>query len=387
VRFTFAPEHRDFRDEVREFIATNVQESRELDAPAGEDPSSISWSPTFSKRLRDKGWLGLPLPPEYGGAGKDPMYQAIFNEEMAYHRAPLMAHWRGVYYVAPVLIRFGTEEQKSRLLPRILGCEMFFCTGFSEPQAGSDLASLQTRAIRDGDNYVINGQKIWTSDAHHAGWAWLAARTAPDLPKHKGISNFALDLSLPGVEVRPLKNMNDEHHFNEVFFTDVVVPSSALIGEENRGWYQTATSLDFERSSIANFASSQRMLDDLLPHLAAGNPKLTPLQRNTFAELYVRLGVGQMMSYNVAYMQSQGIVPNKEASIAKLMSSEIRQDVGRLVMDMYGLSAQLLERFPGEAEMVPAHNYISGTTATIAGGTSEVQRGIIATRGVGMPRA
>lgn len=387
MRFEFTPEQQMFRQEVRAFIMTNVEESRALDCPPGEDPSGVTWSPTFSRRLRDRGWLGLPLPREYGGAGKNPMFQAIFNEEMAYHRAPLMAHWRGVYYVAPVLIRFGTEDQKARLLPRILGCEMFFCTGFSEPQAGSDLASLTTRAIKDGDNYIINGQKIWTSDAHHAGWAWLAARTAPDLPKHKGISNFALDLSLPGVEIRPLLNMNGEHHFNEVFFTDVVVPSSALIGEENRGWYQTAASLDFERSSIANFATSQRMLDDLIPALRAGSPRLSALQRNAFAELYVRLGVGQMMSYNVAYMQSQGIIPNKEASIAKLMSSEIRQDVGRFIMDMYGLSAQFLERFSGEAEMIPAHNYIASTTATVAGGTSEVQRGIIATRGVGLPRS
>jgi 3-oxocholest-4-en-26-oyl-CoA dehydrogenase alpha subunit len=389
MQFAFADDHTKFRAEVVEFIAEHARASQEADSPPGAEPANVTWSPTFSRRLRDQGWLGLPLPQEHGGAGKDPMYQAIFNEEMAYHRAPVMAHWRGVFYVAPILLRFATDDQRDRFLPPILSCEMLFANGMSEPQAGSDLAGLSTRADRQGDDYVINGSKIWTSDAHHAGWIWLAARTNQAAPKHRGISNFVVDLTLPGVDIRPILDINGEHHFNQVFFSDVVVPASCLIGEEDRGWYQTATALDFERSSIANFAGSQRVIDDLIEDVRGDKlPRpLTRQLRNRLSELYVRLAAGRMLSYNVAFMQSKGIVPNKEASIAKLMSSEIRQDVARLLVDIFGLHGQRTDGGLIGAGVNPARSYTSAIAATIAGGTSEVQRGIIATRGVGMPRS
>lgn len=381
--FHLSAEEQAFRDMVTAFVHANADECCTIDDVS--DRHLIAWSPTFSKRLAAEGWLGLPLPKEHGGGGLNPLYQAIFNEVMAYYRAPLGAHWRGVYYVAPVLITFGTEAQKRRFLPRILNCEMFFCTGFSEPQAGSDLASLSTTAIRQGDHYIVNGQKIWTTDAHNAGWAWLAARTDTEAPKHKGISNFALDLSLPGVDIQPLQDLNGEHHFNQVFFDNVMLPAEDLIGEENRGWYQTAASLDFERSSIANFASSRRSLDDLLAYVKGRREKVGLSIRMRIADLYTKLLVGQAMAYNVAFLQASGMIPNKEASIAKLMSSEIKQELFAVTLGCFGMDGQV--RKTQRTGQDAAREYAAAVSATIAGGSSEVQRSIIATRGVGLPRA
>ncbi len=382
MRIRFTPQQQAFREDVRTFIADTLPPHID-DDPDGMR-GEMGWSPAFSKKLSERGWVALAWPKEYGGAEMGFMEQVIFNEEVAYWRAPIGAHRRGVFYVGPILILYGTEEQKAKHLRSITGGTGFYCQGFSEPGAGSDLASLKTRAVRDGDDYLVTGQKIWTSDAHRSDYCWLAARTDPDAPKHRGISNFILDMHAPGVTVAPLTNMADIHSFNQVFFDNVRVPAENLIGEENRGWYQTAATLDFERSSIATFAGTRRFLDDLLLVLRA-RPRGSRT-RFDIADLYTGVLVGQMLSYSIASMQEVGQVPNKEASAAKLLSSELRQRAGEVAVRALGMAGQVHEG-PGQLERgTYPRDYQAGVSATIAGGTSEIQRGIIATRGIGLPR-
>ncbi len=383
MRIRWTPEQLAFRDEVRGFLKENLGSptvSTDKDAVRGE----AGWSPEFSRRLADKGWIAIAWPKEFGGAGLGHLEQVIFNEEMSYWQAPIGAHRRGVFYVGPILILYGTDEQKKKHLNAVTGGTGYYCQLFSEPGAGSDLAGLQTRAIRDGDDYIINGQKIWTSDGHRSDYGWLAARTDPDAPKHRGISNFIVDMKSPGLNVRPLVNMADGHSFNEVFFENVRVPKENMIGEENRGWYQTAATLDFERSSIATFAGSRRFLDDLTAVIR--QRPIKPRTRYDLADLYTGVEVGQMLSYSIASMQVAGKVPNREASAAKLMSSELRQKAGIASVSALGMDGQVLRGGPAIAGGRYAKEYLSTVSATIAGGTSEIQRGVIATRGIGLPR-
>jgi 3-oxocholest-4-en-26-oyl-CoA dehydrogenase alpha subunit len=383
MQFRFTPDQQAFRQEVLDFLATNLPrqaEGAEDDRMRGE----LGWSPEFSLKLAEKKWVALAWPAEYGGSGKGHMEQVIFNEEMAYHKAPIGAHRRGVFYVGPILILYGTDEQKKKHLNAVTSGTGYYCQLFSEPGAGSDLASLQTRAVRDGDEYVVSGQKIWTSDGHRSDYGWLVARTDPDAPKHKGISTFILDMKSPGVTVRPLVNMAGIHSFNEVFFDNVRVPRENMVGEENRGWYHAAATLDFERSSIAVFAGTRRFLDDLIEVVREGSR--SGQTRHALADLYTTTLVGQMLSYSIASMQQAGRVPNKEASAAKLLSSELRQNAAIVASKALGMAGQVHEG-PGEVRYGRyAKDYLANVSATIAGGTSEIQRNVIATRGLGLPR-
>ena len=381
IRFT--PEQAAFRQEVLDFLGENLpadREGPEDDRMRGE----LGWSPEFSQKLAAKNWVALAWPKEYGGSARGHMDQVIFNEEMAYHRAPIGAHRRGVFYVGPILILYGTDEQKKKHLNAITSGSGYYCQLFSEPGAGSDLASLQTRAVRDGDDYLVSGQKIWTSDGHRSDYGWLVARTDPDAPKHKGISTFIFDMKAPGVTVRPLVNLAGIHSFNEVFFDNVRVPKADMVGEENRGWYHAAATLDFERSSIATFAGTRRYLDDLLPLVRSRG--LDDRDRHAMADLYTTVLVGQMLSYSIASMQEAGRVPNKEASVAKLMSSELRQNASVVAIRALGMAGQVHEG-PGAVKYGRyTRDYLANVSATIAGGTSEIQRNVVATRGLGLPR-
>jgi alkylation response protein AidB-like acyl-CoA dehydrogenase len=385
--FRFTAEQERFREEVRSFLADEL-----ADDSSDEDEFGSGWSPSFSRKLADRGWIALPWPKEYGGQAASHMMQVIFNEEMASHRAPAGAHRRGVFYVGPVLMLHGTEEQRRELLPRITAGEAFFCQGFSEPGAGSDAASIQTRAVRDGDDYVINGQKIWTSDGHRADYVYLTARTDPNAPKHRGISNFIVDLRSPGITVSPLVNLADVHSFNQVFYDNVRVPARNLVGEENRGWYVAAALLDFERSSIAGVANQRLMLDELVAYakdLARAGRLTSHLAaiRAELAQRAIEVEVGRIMSYTIASIQDRGQVPNREASASKLFTSELSQRMAQTGMRLLGLAGQVQ---PG-SRWVPLQGrieraYRSSVAATIGGGTSEIQRNVIATRGLGLPR-
>ncbi len=347
----------------------------------------------WAKKLADRGWIAPAWPKEYGGAGMSVMQQFIFNQEMASAGAPRGGNYGiGTGWAGPTIILYGSEEQKKKYLPPIVKGEAIWCQGFSEPGAGSDLAALSTRAIKDGDDYVINGQKIWTSGAHVSHYMILLARTDPDAPKHKGISYFILDMKSPGISIRPLVNMANNHDFNEVFFDNVRVPKENLIGEENRGWYVGTTTLDFERSGIATSVSHGLMVEDLgsfvRDNRSEGFVSKNPKLRYEIADRAIEAEVEAMLSYQVISMQSRGLVPNKESSIAKLFSSELDIRIAASAMKALGLYGQLKRGGPhtqlnGRAESM----YLYATTSTVGGGTSEIQRNIIASRGLAMPRA
>jgi 3-oxocholest-4-en-26-oyl-CoA dehydrogenase alpha subunit len=336
------------------------------------------------KGLAERRWLALPWPEEYGGMGASPMQQLIFNELMAYHGVPGVVNM-GVAWVGPVVILYGTDEQKSQYLSRIAGGDDIWCTLYSEPEAGSDLAAMQTRAVRDGDDYIINGQKIWTSFGHYADWGWLAVRTNPDAPKHKGLSTFAIKMDSPGITVRPLVNMAGSHEFNEVFFEDVRVPASQLIGEENRGWYNVAVGLDFERSSIGATSTARRTVDDLARYISQDRQLVSPSIRHRLADHAVAVTVLRMMAYSIATIQEKtGVAPNREAQMAKLFGAELQQQIGATALSTFGMDGQATT---ADSRAFPYHyQYLRSVANTIEGGTSEIQRTVIATRGLGLPR-
>ena len=266
------------------------------------------------------------------------------------------------------------------------------CQGFSEPNAGSDLAALQTRAVRDGDDYVINGQKIWTSGAHYANWMILLARTDFEAPKHKGISYFLLDMKTPGITTRPLIDMMNNHGFNEVYFENVRVPKDCLLGEENRGWYMAATTLDFERSSIGGAVEAKKMLDDLVGYAretkSNGHRLIDEVPvRVRVVEAGIEAELGRLLSYRVATLQARGQVPNYEASIAKLFNTDMKLRMARYGMEIMGLYGQLDHKskwvqLQGRFE----RQYLWQTGLAVGGGTTEIQKNIIAMRGLGLPR-
>ncbi|MEX1253071.1 MAG: acyl-CoA dehydrogenase family protein [Dehalococcoidia bacterium] len=392
--FRDTPEEADFRQEVRAFLDKELP-SRERTADvmaAAFDRSRFAELKEWRTKLADKGWIAPAWPKEYGGAGFSVMQQFIMNEEFAQARATPVGGM-GVAMIGPTLIIHGSEEQKKEHLGKILAGEVQWCQGFSEPGSGSDLASLQTKAVRDGDDYVINGQKIWTSGAQYAHWMFMLARTDSDAPKHKGISYFLLDMKSPGVSVQPLVNMGGNAAFNEVFFDNVRVPARNLVGEENRGWYIGTTTLDFERSSIGSSVAQQLQVEDMIrfatEHVSDHQSVLghSSTLRNDLADRLIEAKVARLLSYRVITMQAKGLVPNYEASMTKLYASELGQRIARTALKVTGLYGQLL----GDGERSPRRGrygqmYIQTLASTIAGGTSEVQRNIIATRGLGLPR-
>jgi len=291
--------------------------------------------------------------------------------------------------IGPTLIVHGSDEQKTRYLPKITSGEHIWCQGYSEPGAGSDLASLQTRAVRDGDEYVVNGQKIWTSGGHRANQMFCLVRTDPDAPKHRGISFLLIDdiKTTPGLTIRPLINMASRHHFNEVFLEDVRVPATNLIGEENRGWYVAMTLLDFERSGVGATAGQRHTLERLADALRKASAESREANRARMAELVVGNNVARLLGLRVASMQSKGLVPNYEASVIKIFQSELGQRIFNFGVNMLGLSGQLVPEEPTAplAGDMP-ENYLMSVPSTIYSGSNEIQRNVIATRGLGLPR-
>ena len=386
--FRDTPEDAAFRREVQEFVAKELPsdmrapDEMTLGVGVGEDPRDMEWL----KKLATRGWVAPSWPTEYGGAGLPVMQQFIFNEEMARARAP-RPNYIAVGMVGPTTIVHGTEEQKAEHLPGILSGEIYWCQGFSEPESGSDLASLQTRAVEDGDDFIINGQKIWTSGAHRADRMIMLARTDPDGPKHKGLSYFLLDMHAPGVTVRPLTNMAEMRSFNEVFFDNVRVPKKDMLGELNRGWYVALTTLAFERSGIVNAVALQQLLEEMVeatrPHRRAGDAQA----RYELADRAIEAQVAIMLSHRVASVQAKGQMPIQEASITKLFCSELGQRIARTAIGLAGLYGQLGPESPWAPLMGRiARMHLIQVGATLAGGTSEIQRNIIATRWLGLPR-
>lgn len=384
--FRFTEEEEAFRREVRHFLEQELRPEDQTWGPAR------SVRPDFTRKLAQKGWLGIGWPKEYGGLGRPYMEQLIYGEEMTYHRAPTGAHILAQNMVGPTLIQAGGDEHKREFLPRILRGEVVFCLGYTEPGAGSDLASLQTRAIAEGDYYVIAGQKTLISFAGQAHYCWLGARTDPDVPKHRGISLFIVDMKTPGVTIRPIETMAD-YEICEIFFDDVRVPKSALVGEPNRGWYYIATALDHERVFMgAIVAGHRRTFEELVQYAKerrqSGKPlSKNPIIRQKLAELAVELEVGRMLGYRVAWLLGKGVVPYHEASVTKVFTSELEQRLTNVGMQIMGLPGLLREG----SKWAPLRGYMEwayrfSILGTIGGGTNEIQRNIIALVGLGLPR-
>jgi alkylation response protein AidB-like acyl-CoA dehydrogenase len=386
MEFRFTPAQESFRTEVRDFL----RQALPAQGDAADPESSAAYSQAFSKQLAARGWIGLAWPTAYGGQALGAIEQTIFNEELITHDAPTAYHFVGERQMGPSIIRQGTDAQKAYFIPRILSADVSFAIGMSEPGAGSDLANVQTRAVQDGDDYVVNGQKIWTSNAHRADWLWLVCRTDPRAPKHRGISVLLLDLQTPGITVRPLVNLANRHGFNEVFFDHARVPRANLVGEENRGWYVTAENLDFERSGIDRLAATGRLYRDILQYVrtrrGTGGARARTV-RLALAERALEYEVGRLIAYRVAWLTSQGRVPNSEASMSKVYGAEWSQrlaQTGMQVVTAFALTGTPEERRLRERIELA---YVVTSADTIRGGTSEIQRNIIATRGLGLPRS
>jgi len=393
MNFCFTEEQEALRQEVRDFLKKEVPPDKtwvEWDEIYGDDEM---WriSRETARKFGEKGWLAFSWPKEYGGSGRSHVDACILGYEIAYHRATGI-DMQGTKMLGPSIIFFGTEEQKKQHLGPIARGEIVWCEGYSEPEAGSDLSSLKTRAVEQGDHYVINGQKVWTSGAHRADWMFLLARTDPDVKKSKGLTLFLIDMKTPGIEVRPLQSILGQNGFNEVFLEDVKVPKENILGEVNQGWLVGNAVLSFERSMVELVATTQRYLDDLVEfaindpigrRLLAQNPSL----RHKFAEMRIGTEVARLLNYRIAWMQDAGLSPDMEAAMSKVFISELLQTLMDAGMDLLGLYGPLRRHSPRVClrGMIPGE--ATGVLGIkIAAGTSEIMRTIIATRGLGLPR-
>ncbi|HXH20406.1 MAG TPA: acyl-CoA dehydrogenase family protein [Dehalococcoidia bacterium] len=417
MRLTDTPEEAAWRQEVRNFIKENLP--RELrgadDEGFGEGPIARNRRDEeelrrtraggegfrresgplaeWRKRLYERGWVAPAWPKQYGGAEMTVMQQFILSQEMAEAGAPQVGGM-GISLAGPTIIVHGTDEQKAEHLPKILSGETRWCQGFSEPGAGSDLASLQTRAVKDGDDYIINGTKIWTSGAQYANWMFMMARTDPDAPKHRGITYFLVDFTSPGITLKPLVQMTGAAGFNQVFFDNVRVPAKNIVGEVNRGWYVGTTTLDYERSGVGAAITARKSVERLAKFARETRDKdyntllRNPKVRLEIADRMVECNVLEMLVYRILHLQNVGMIPNYEASMGKLYRSELNQRIaatGMKLIGLYGLNYDPQSPYAPNRAQYP-RSYLGSVSGTIAAGTSEIQRNIIAQRGLGLPR-
>ena len=386
--FGWTAEQLRFRDGLRAFVAEH--RTPELLGELEEHHRTYAYGPAmerFRAALDEAGFSTMAWPAEYGGQGKGAFYLFILKEELEYWGMPYDA--LSVLSVGTTVMRFGSDRQKREWLPRIQTGEMTFAIGYTEPNAGTDLASLQTRAVRDGDEWVINGQKIYTSAAHHASHLFMAARTDVEAPKHRGISVFVFPMDTPGITVRPLWTFGGGRT-NETFYEDVRIPADSLVGEENRGWYTIMNALDLERVTIGPCAPIQRVLDQMVEYAREERRGLRddPVARTKLAEMKLDAEIARALATTNAAIIDSGQTPTMEASMAKVWSSDTKERVTSLAMDLLGQEGMLQA---GSGDAAPIGGEIEerwrGTPATrFGGGTNDIQRQIIATRGLGLPR-
>jgi len=387
VDFAFTPEEDAFRAELRAFLADELPEWWR--GMFVDDPRAMPLTREICQKLAARGWLTMAWPAEHGGRDASVWMQTVLREEMWAHEEPRGPQYMNLNYIGPLVMRFGTPEQKAEFLPRMARGEIIFTQLFSEPDAGSDLASLRTRARDHGDHFVVHGQKIWSSYADApADYGLLLARTDPGAPRHAGISVFLLDMTSPGVTVRPIPTMAGPHEFNEVFLDDVVVPRDRLLGRQDGGWEVITTGLTFERVGIARYARAAAVLDLAVEHANATGRSSDPAVRRLLADLGARIEAARVLSYRAVSIQGRGEVPTVEASIARMHNTVVEQLTGNVVMEVVGAAAQLRSGDPdaplgGE----PTRHWLRNIPTTVAAGTFEVQKNIVAQRGLGLPRA
>ncbi len=369
------------RREVCDFLAAELNPSH--DAPPLPQRPGYMPAREFELKLGAKGWLALSWPPEYGGAGRPVSEQFIVDEEVALHGGPASDALTRVI-VAPILLAAGHDSQKRRYLPRLARGEITFCLGYTEPEAGSDLASLKTRAVRDGDDYVITGGKMFTSGAGESEYCWLAARTDPDARRNDGISVFIVPMDAPGVQVRSLVNLMDETWFNEIVFESVRVPATERIGPENQGWNVLSSALGLERITVYRAHIHRRMLTTLVRHAVETRD---PLAREAVARLRTEYEIAGLLLWRAVKMHERAEEYRAQAAMVKLFNTEFAQRLYATAMHLLGPYGALMpssHRAPWSGSA--AHGYLSAAQDTIGAGTSEVQREIIALRGLGLPR-
>lgn len=388
---TLTAEELHFRDTVRGWLRANVPPP--WTAALKDDESKrghLEYLRSWQRALFDGGWAGVSWPKEHGGRGVSIIQQSIFQEELAIAGAPQQLGVIGEGLVGPTIIAVGTESQKQQFLKPLLMGDHIWCQGFSEPNAGSDLAALNTKAVLDGDHYVVNGQKIWTSFGHVANWCLLVVRTDPAAPKHKGLTCLLVDMTSPGVAVRPLKMMTGDAEFNEMFFTDVRVPASNVLGQVNEGWGVALTALGNERANLgtALYMMFKRDCDALIARAATiernGQPiTKDPLVRQKLAQAHLDLEVFRLNSLRTLSGMNNTHAPGPEGSILKLYWSEMNQRNAQIALEVLGLNGQSWDFDEGRW----AFNYLRSRGNTIEAGTSEIQRNIIAQRVLGLPRS
>ena len=393
--FQYTADQEAFRGEVRGWLEKHLPADLCVDDPFDErvapDRASFDRRVAWQKQMYASRWVGISWPAQYGGRDATLMEQIIFDEEYFRARAPVLPGYSGVNMAGPTIIEWGTEEQKRRFLPRILGGDDIWCQGYSEPGAGSDLAGLSTRAEDRGDHFVVNGQKVWTSGAHFADWIYVLVRTDPTASRHKGISYLLADMKTPGITVRPLVLMNGHRHFNEVFFVDVRVPKENLIGRQNEGWKPAMTTLMYERKSGGGRSYTEQLarLRALAGELCvAGRPAWDdPLVRQGFAQLWIDATCLRYTRLRNITRQLRGEPPGPEGSILKLFGSELGVRIADFAGGLLGPRVLLNQPSQGVPDGPRWYNrVVSARQYTIAGGTSEIQRNIIGERVLGLPK-
>ena len=383
--FDYPPEAEQFRAEIRGWLAANLTDEHSGLGFGDMEPGSerLERLRDWNRALADAGYAAIAWPVEYGGRGAGIMEQVVFAEEMSRAKAPGTLNPIGLANIAPSIMQWGTDDQKSRFLFRMLRGDDVWCQGFSEPNAGSDLASLRCRAELDGDTFVINGQKVWNTFGHLADWCELLVRTDPDVPKHKGISCLLVDMSLPGIEVRPLITITGEREFNEIFFTDVRVPADALLGPLNEGWKVAMTTLAFERGGVASLHLGVRAKIQRLLELARTTPVRDktaaddPVIRQTLARVYLEGEYLKLLADRAISGQLHGRPLGPEGSLAKLVWSEVENHIAEAAAQVLGSSADAGEW---------GRDRVYVRALSIAGGTTQVNKNIVAQRVLGLPR-
>ena len=373
---TLSPNEQAFRDELRGWLHEH-NPGRE---PEG-DEAGFEFRRDWQKQLHAAGWAGVSWPTQYGGRGATLVEQAIFNEEVVRAQAPSAANVLGLAMGGPTVIAHGTDEQKARYLKPILSADEIWCQGFSEPGSGSDLASLQTRAVRHGDEWLVTGQKVWTTLAHHSKWCMLVARTDPDAPKHQGLTYFLMDMEQEGVQIRPLVQITGEPEFNELFLEEARIPHANIVGGEGNGWTVAITTLMHERSTLAFGLQVQvkQHLRRLMDDAREGGQSADPVIRDRLAQLYIESEVLRLNAYRGLTAVMRTGVPGPEGSLGKWQWAEVNQALTELALDIAGPRALIHSDSW-------SYRFLRARANSIEGGTTEILKNIVAERILGLPR-
>lgn len=392
--FKYSDEDEAFRYELRSWLEANVPRDWRDDGELADPDTKTEFERrrSWHRKLYDAGWMCIHWPKEYGGRGATILQQLVYQQEMDRAKAPPVVNFQGIARVGPTLMQWGTEEQKKRYIPRIPSAEEIWCQGLSEPNHGSDLAAVETRADDEGDHFLVNGSKVWTSNAHHADFSTLLCRTDPSAPKHRGLSYLLVDLKTPGVEIRPLIQITGEHGFNQVFFEDVIVPKANLVGQKNQGWMVAITNMMFERTihgGRTDMLVEVRQLVEMAKQVQREG-------RPAWEDAYVRQRIARFAceaeglkytSYRQLTRQLRGLPPGPEGSMMKLCTSDLNLRIQLFAMELLGPYSQFEYKAESAIDKGKwSHRMLAARRGTIAAGTNEIQHNIIGERVLGLPK-